>query len=144
MFGPEGSNVPSTRPRIHRDRGLLVQGLLAAGLGALCLLWPASAEWLRPIGSLAVLLGVVLLVVHVLVCPPPGPRRIIDAAASVRLRPAERVASGGKNPKARAAGPARPTGHALTRLAGLARDARAATRRTTLPGQCPQQSEETP
>ena len=60
-------------PRRHRDRGLLVQGLLAAGLGALCLLWPGSADWLRPIGGLALLLGVVLLVMHVLLARHPTP-----------------------------------------------------------------------
>ena len=60
-------------PRRYRDRGLLVQGLLAAGLGALCLLWPGSADWLRPIGSLALLLGVVVLVMHLLVARHPAP-----------------------------------------------------------------------
>jgi hypothetical protein len=72
-FGPHSDDTASTRPRSYRDRGLLVQGLLAVGLGAVCLLWPASSDWLRPIGSLAVLLGVVLLVVHTLVARHPTP-----------------------------------------------------------------------
>lgn len=79
LFGPESEKPPTRRPRGYRDRGLLLQGLLAAGLGATCLLWPAASEWLRPIGSLAVLLGVVLLVVHALVARHPA-----DEAAPTR------------------------------------------------------------
>lgn len=72
-FGTRTGETAHTRPRSYRDRGLLVQGLLAAGLGAVCLLWPAAGDWLRPIGSLAVLLGVVLLVIHTLVARHPAP-----------------------------------------------------------------------
>lgn len=72
-FGNQPEDSAWSRPPRHRDRGLLVQGLLAAGLGAACLLWPAASDWLRPIGSLAVLLGVVLLVIHTLVARHPAP-----------------------------------------------------------------------
>ncbi len=51
-------------PRRYRDLSLIVEALLALALGTVCVLWPGEGQWLRPVGGVALLLGVLLLAIH--------------------------------------------------------------------------------
>lgn len=51
-------------PRRYRDPSLMVEALVALALGTVCVLWPGEGQWLRPVGCVALLLGLLLLVIH--------------------------------------------------------------------------------